>query len=331
MNPMQSLAVVMSIAIACTVNTATGSEQPLHEDDQTNRTAFKSGLDLSAKVASIPADRDPSNRPFTRLQPDEGLAAGSAGQEDAQPSRAGVDVNDKTGTNPIAFTYDLRFYHEYRTLNTAGDGDQHISTMELRVPIIDGKYQFRVRARHNMLEADLTGNGSDDVDESGFGDMDFRLLAVPYVNMKKKFAFAAGIEVFLDTASDDALGSGSTSLGPQVFAVFFKPFDSSIISLIAPAYQHKFSIDGNDVSQGLIDIFILTTSKDKTFWVLLDPQIILDFENEKEFVLIDAEAGMMLDSFLGVKGKSVYLRPSVGFGHDRPYEQSLELGFKMIW
>jgi hypothetical protein len=30
--------------------------------------------------------------------------------------------------------------------------------------------------------------------------------------------------MFLDAASDDSLGSSATSLGPQVFAVFFKPF-----------------------------------------------------------------------------------------------------------
>ncbi len=106
------------------------------------------------------------------------------------------------------------------------------------------------------IEGDLNDDGKDDLDESGMGDTDIRFLTVPYLDMKKKRAIALGMEVFFDTASEDALGSGATSLGPQVFAVFFKPF-GGMFDLFAPAYQHKFSIDEDDgrsdVHQGLID------------------------------------------------------------------------------
>jgi len=105
--------------------------------------------------------------------------------------------------------------------------------------------------------------------------------------------------------------------------------------LIAPAYQHKFSVhedDGRaDVHQGLIDIFILWISPNKQFWTLVDPQIILDYENNREIFLIDAEMGMMLDKFLGTKGHSAYIRPSAGLGGHRPTDASLEFGYKVIW
>lgn len=256
--------------------------------------------------------------------------AGDVGIEEREGDDKLADKSDQTGTNPINFTFDLRVYNEYLWLNTAGDGNQNLTTVEFRVPFLDGKWQFRVRARANVINADLNDDGVDELDESGFGDLDFRFLTVPYVDPEKRIAFAAGLEVFLDTASDEALGSGSTSLGPQIFLVFFKPFGLDI-DLFAPAYQHKFSIDGNDVNQSLIDLFMLKTSEDKTLWALVNPVFVIDHEANTEYMLIDIELGTMLDKYLGTKGHSVYVRPSVGIGGDRPYDASIEVGYKMVF
>jgi hypothetical protein len=241
---------------------------------------------------------------------------------------------DKTGTNPINFTYDARIYNEFQWLNTDGDGEQNITTFEFRTPFADGRWQFRLRARYNSIEADLNDDGSDDVDEDGLGDFDFRFLTVPYMNMQKRRALAVGFETFLDTASEDELGSGATSFGPQVFGVFFAPLGIPG-HLVAPAYQHKFSVEEDDdrdpVHQGLIDIFVLWTSKDKQYWGLLDPQIILDYQQDTEYMIVDAELGMMLDEVFGTKGQSVYIRPAFGVGSDRPIDASIEVGYKVIW
>ncbi len=245
-----------------------------------------------------------------------------------------TDSSDKTGTNPINFTFDARLYNEYQWLNTAGDGWQNLTTFEFRVPFAGGKWQFRTRLRSAALEADLNDDGIDDVDEWGFGDMDFRILTVPYLDMSRKMAIATGLEVFLPTASEDALGSNALSLGPQVFAVFFKPF-GGFFDLIAPAYQHKISVyeesGVNNVHQGLIDLFLLKTFGNKKQWALINPQAIIDYENDREFMLVEAEVGTMLDDILDIKGHSVYMRPSVGIGNDRPYDFSLEAGYKIVW
>jgi len=241
---------------------------------------------------------------------------------------------DKTGTNPINFTFDARLYNEYQWLNTEGDGHQNVTTAEFRAPLLDGKLQFRVKGRYVDIGADLNDNGNDDLDDSGFGDTDIRFLAVPYLDMAKKRAIAVGLEVFLDTASEDVLGSGATSLGPQVFAVFFKPF-GGLFDLMAPAYQHKFSVDEDDgrskVHQGFIDVFFLKMSKDKQRWALINPTGVLDYENDAEFLLVDVEVGTMLDKVFGTKGHSVYLRPGIQIGADRPSDGSVEFGYKIIW
>jgi hypothetical protein len=252
------------------------------------------------------------------------------GQDEAETAKK----SDQTGTNPINFTHDARVYNDFSWLNASGDGKQNITTFEYRTPFAGGKWQFRVRGRGADIEADLNNDGIDELDASGFGDTDFRFLTVPYVDMAKKMAFAVGFETFLDTASKNALGTGATSFGPQAFLVFFEPLGIKG-ALVAPAYQHKFSIDEDagraDIHQGLIDIFFLKLSADKTRWALIDPQIVLDYERNTEFMLIDMELGTMLDQRLNTKGHSAYIRPSLGVGGHRPTDASIEIGYKIIW
>ena len=244
--------------------------------------------------------------------------------------------SDKSGTNPVNFTYDLRFYNEYQWLKNS-DGHQNLSTLEFRAPLMDGKWQLRTRTRATSFSADLNGDGSTDVDEGGLGDTDFRFLTVPIMDAPNRFALAVGLETFLDTASHDSLGSGSTSLGPQVFLAFFKPF-GGYFDLIAPGYIHKFSVheeDGrSDVEQGLIDVFLLKMSKDKQSWMMINPTFILDYENNNELAVIDFEFGTMMNKLLSsdaYKGHSFYIRPGIGIGEDRSMDYSIELGYKIIF
>jgi hypothetical protein len=238
-------------------------------------------------------------------------------------------AKDKTGTNPVNFTFDARLYNEYRWLNTAGDGGQNLTTFEFRAPFASGKWQFRGKVRAVDLKADFNDDGTDDVDEFGFGDTDLRLMTVPYMNLEKKMAVALGVEFFLNTASEDELGAGATSVAPLIFLGFFNPIGPG--SVLFPGYQHTFSIDESDgrskVHSGLIDMFLVQTFKENKYWGYVDPQIILDYENDIEFMLLEIQGGMMV----GPAGHSAYIMPSFGVGTDRPYDFSLEVGYKIVW
>ena len=242
-------------------------------------------------------------------------------------------AKDKTGTNPMNFTFDARVYNEFQWLNTAGDGHQNITTFEFRAPFADGKWQFRSKIRAVDLKADVSGDGIDDVDEFGFGDTDIRFMTIPYLNIQKRLAVAAGVEFFLNTASNDALGAGATTVAPLVFLGYFNPIGPG--SILVPGYQHKFSIDEDAgrsrVNQGLIDMFLVKTWDSNQFWGYIDPQILLDYENHTEFMLLEIQAGMMVDKYLGTKGNSAWIMPSFGVGADRPYDVSLEVGYKVVW
>jgi hypothetical protein len=257
--------------------------------------------------------------------------------QEANAEQITKDMSDKSGTNPVNFQRDLRFYNEYSWLNTAGDGNQNVFTVEYRQPLFDGAWQFRTRLPYSSIEADLNDDGNDDIDESGLGDANFRLLKQPW--FKGANAVTIALEVFLNTASEDALGAGTTALGPQVFyARFFGknpiPFYSGG-GLFAPGLQYRFSIDEDegraDTDQIVIDLNFLAMSKDKTRWLFANPQIVSDRESNDEFAFIDVEFGwMMAKWYPNLKGQSFYIRPTFSIGADRPTDYGMELGYKFV-
>ena len=266
-----------------------------------------------------------------------GLAApGVRAQEDDLAASAATDKGDKTGTNPVNFQRDVRVYNEYLWLNTAGDGNQNLTTLEFRTPFAGDKWQFRTRIPYNKVTADVNDDGMDDIDDSGLGDINFRLLTVPYLKGANAFAYA--LEVFLDTASEASLGAGTTSLAPIVFyGRFFRggfgPWQKG--GLFAPGLQYKFSVDEDEgrskTEQAIIDINFLLQAEDGQSWFFAEPQIVFDLENDAEFAIMDFEVGWMMTKWKpDLAGHSFYLRPTFTIGTDRPTDYGIEVGYKII-
>ena len=65
--------------------------------------------------------------------------------------------------------------------------------------------------------------------------------------------------------------------------------------------------------------------------MLVNPQYVIDDENDLGIGFLDDEFGMMLDKYFGPKGHSFYIRPSVGYGGDAATKSSFEVGYKVIW
>jgi outer membrane protein assembly factor BamA len=197
---------------------------------------------------------------------------------------------DNTGTNPANFTYDFRLIAEMAELDDPG-GSALTTTFEFRWPLgrdvanlrgdesgslfydMGKKFGARIRARYKNLSVDTPGVAPFGASEvSGIGDFDARVLYMAYAS--KKLIVVPGLEAFFDTASNDALGSGKTSLGPVIFAVFPGILGGS--SLFAPGYQYIFDIAGDDsrsdISRSQIDLyFVWLLSKGKN-WLIVDPQ-----------------------------------------------------------
>jgi len=263
------------------------------------------------------------------LLPVSGVAQDEVGAAEA----AVTDKNDKSGTNPINFQRDLRIYNEYTWLNTEGDGNQNVTTLEYRTPFAGGKWQLRARLPYSITTADFNGDGIDDIDDNGLGDVNIRLMTVPW--LKGKNALALAVEVFFDTASEDSLGAGATSLAPVVFfGHFFQggwgPWKKG--GLFAPGLQYKFSIDedkGRDeVEQIIIDINYFIMAENGKSWLFVEPQIVFDQVNDVEFAIMDIEFGFMTSR----PGQSWYLRPTftLGSSSDRSTDYGIEIAYKWI-
>lgn len=204
-----------------------------------------------------------------------------------------------------------------------GDNSYTKTAFEYRAPL-----SKKVAARFRGYKIDLSlGSGIDAHTTTGFGDMDARVLWV--ANVTQKGALAFGLEATFNTASQPSLGTGKTTLGPQAFKVFFQPFGIKG-ALLAPAYQYVFDIAGDDdradISRSAIDVFFVWLAADKKHWATINPTIIIDHENEKEFAIFEVEAGQMMFG-----PTSSYIRPGFGIGDDKPYEWNIEFGFKVIW
>jgi len=250
---------------------------------------------------------------------------------------------DNTGTNPVNFTYDLRFITEMASLPD-GDSSLVTNTFELRWPLgrnvanlkglgpgskfhdMGSSLGMRVRARYANLSLDTPGPGTTDI--SGIGDFDARLLYLPHVG--NKFILATGLEAFFDTATNDALGSGKTSLGPTVIGVF--PNSLGRGSLFAPAYQYVFDVGGSDdradISRSQLDLYLVWVLAKGKNWLIVDPQVIVDHENDVDPALCEVEWGFMIAPSAGASG---YLRPGAGIGSDKPYDWNVEAGLKFVW
>jgi hypothetical protein len=263
-----------------------------------------------------------------------GVRAQEADAPDVGAAEAAVtNKDDKSGTNPINFQRDLRIYNEYLWLNTEGDGNQNLTTVEYRTPFAGGKWQLRARLPYSITTADFNGDGIDDVDDNGLGDFNIRLMTVPW--LKGKNALALAVEVFFDTASEDSLGAGATSLAPVVFwGHFFQggwgPWKKG--GLFAPGLQYKFSIDedkGRDeVEQIIIDINYLAMSENGKTWLFVEPQIVFDQVNDVEFAIMDIEFGFMTSR----PGQSWYIRPTftLGSSSDRSTDYGIEIAYKWV-
>jgi hypothetical protein len=250
--------------------------------------------------------------------------------------------SDNTGTNPINFTYDARFYTETSWL-TADDASLITNTFELRMPLgrtmsnltnqklgifndLGSRHAFRFKYRYKSLN--VVDPGGSPVNVSGTGDMDLRYLYIPHVT--NKFGIATGLEVFLPTATNDALGDGKVILRPQVFAGFFGLFGKT--SIFAPGLLYLIDVAGDDdrasVNQWQMDIYFVWILAQQKHWLIINPQPVVDVANDKEFMIVDVEFGFMIPQLAGA---STWIRPGAGVGSDRPFDLTFEFGFKWIW
>lgn len=240
---------------------------------------------------------------------------GAAGRVGTPADAAAALKADKTGTNPANFQNQFVFWNEY--VDLGGGLHTNQTVFDYRVPFQDQSVQLRIRIP--MVSSDATGET-----EFGIGDISTRV--VKRLKLTRKYALMAGLESWWNTAAEASLGTGKITVAPVMAYVMFYPKSRRIF---APAYQHRLSIGGDDgradINQGSLDLYLVQMLDHGTRWVVLDPQLIVNYENGDVGALVKLTYGTMAGP-----GTSIYLRPGVGLG-EQPVDWSLEAGYQMIW
>jgi hypothetical protein len=250
----------------------------------------------------------------------ETLAA-LAQQAAASPHAEGgsVDKSDKSGTNPLNLQNTFVLFNEFQDLES---GDfRNLTNLRYIQAFAGGTMNFRTTVPFVATDVGAPG------DAVGLGDLNFRYNWIPHLTHQT--GVLVGAELNADSASDDRLGRGKWSLAPVVTTAFF--FPSGLI--FAPSYQQNVSFAGDDgrsdINEGYIDLYVVKTAKDKRSWFLLDPTIVLDYEDDLDGTTVELEIGRVIGPVLHAAG-SFYVRPGIGIGNHRAYDWNIEVGFKVV-
>jgi hypothetical protein len=256
-----------------------------------------------------------------------------------EPPKEEAPKKDNTGTNPVNFTYDFRIIQEMQKFKDDA-GSQNKSYFEFRAPMgrdianvadkqagslvdLGSRWAVRLRGYYNTKTInDNSAAGS--TTYSGIGDFDARILTVAYSS--SKFVIAPGLEGFFNTASNDAVGAGQNILAPVVFFGWFNILGKN--SITAPGIQHRISLDGEKVSQTVLDLYYVKILAKGKNWLIINPQPIFDWVNGSTYMMVDIEWGFMIVPKSGIAGA---IRPGFGIGADAPLSYNFEFQLKFVW
>ena len=163
--------------------------------------------------------------------------------------------------------------------------------------------------------------------EAGIGDVLFR--GSYRVARGADYAIVAGSELILNTATNDALGTGKNVIAPLIFAAIDLP---QYHSVVFPFLQHYATLGGDDARRNVhytrIKSVLLTRWQNLTY-TIVEPQVIVDHERaDKVGLTLDGEIGRFLNH-----DTAIWTRTGFGlFGDSLPqvYDWKFEVGVRFF-
>lgn len=226
---------------------------------------------------------------------------------------------DLTGTNPTLFLRTVGASTEVRRL---ADGDYgQFSVPSFIQPFADGRARVSVDLPVSSVDSGVRG-------ETGLGDASARVDWL--ASLTDKAGIVLGAELVADTASDRVLGRGVTTLAPSItYSMFLSEHD-----IFAPSYSHEVSIDerarSQDVEMGVIGLYYVHTSQDFGTWLKVDPEILIDYEDDSEIsASLAVEHGWRIGTAWD-GGLNLFVRPAIGFGDGRTSDWSFLMGVSVV-
>jgi hypothetical protein len=232
----------------------------------------------------------------------------------------------KTGADPTDFITRYEPSYEHKELDNGSELELFVLRGDLAL-----RRDISLRVDLPVInfdpDSDLNRIGFDD--ETGFGDMITQIIYKPYSG--EQMAAIVGVRVDWDTATEDEVGQGGTTVAP-LGAIAWYPSKGWII---APVLQWTIGEDlDNDPLPGDRDrnelsyrqIVLWQPMKPYMSWLMLDPELIIDFEDDNDETLnIGLEYGKMVS-----KTMAVFVKPTIGFG-DSDLDWGIKIGFRHMF
>ncbi|MEJ1963153.1 MAG: hypothetical protein WDO56_17005 [Gammaproteobacteria bacterium] len=236
----------------------------------------------------------------------------------AQPEKQ--QASDKSGTNPANFSKTLQVREEYYSLK---NGDLYGTQTELLYSQpLGGKWKLDFEVPF------LVGTNAFGPNLYGLGDVSVTPKLRPYIS--RKLAVIAGVELTAPTGTRDQLSTNRWTLGPTITLAFFFPKQHLIF---APTYQDTFSLSDSsaaanfassggdlneggapvdpdatagDIHKGVFDLYVVYQMSGGRQWILIDPAITIDYENNSKVTASIAPAfGFFVASGSSVTAQAV--------------------------
>jgi hypothetical protein len=237
-----------------------------------------------------------------------------------------ADEKAKTGADPTDFITRYEPSYEHRELDNGSSLDSFVLRGDLAL-----RPSLSLRVDLPLIHFDPSSNveslGFDT--ETGFGDLITQILFKFYSG--DQLAALAGLRVDWNTASDDEIGQGGTTFAP-LFAAAWYPVPQLII---APVLQWFLGSDlENDPLPGTRDRSALSYRQIVLWqpmysfmsWLLVDPELIFDFENEVTTLDLGVEYGKLV-----TKTIALFIKPTVGLDKDSATDWALKVGFRHMF
>ena len=145
---------------------------------------------------------------------------GAAHAQESAPPAAGAPEDEaaelaKKLSNPVANLISVPIQYNWDTGIGSAEADRTTINVQPVIPfeVADG-WNLITRTIVPIIDAESPVSGGSD--ESGIGDITESLFLSPQAPTDKGWIWGAGPVFLIPTASDDALGSGKTGIGPTV-------------------------------------------------------------------------------------------------------------------
>ena len=224
----------------------------------------------------------------------------------------------KNADDPANFLTRIEVFNELQHHDKNGNDFYLNQTVVRTIFRIGKRFTTRIDLPYVYNSINIPGNPR----QSGLGDISFRLLGYKFWE-KPLSAFTASMEVSLNTAESNILGTGKNILIPMVTYSKLIPKKKLLFSF---SFQQANSVGGDetrsDISFSKLQVIVIKYWT-RRFWTVLAPEWYLDYVN-------DGASMNLRTRFTGAPTPRInlWITPSVGIFGDFAgrYQWSLDIG-----